>query len=196
MIIVKLGGSLFHSPLLQGWLDKLTQLSKTESIIIVPGGGPFADLVRQAQRQHHIDDGYAHHMALLAMSQFGLLLLGRCRQARPYYYPTDTDDNDQDALSIWLPDSRLLSESLDQSWHVTSDSLSLWLAKQLNANKLTLLKHQRQPRSSSINQLIEQGSLDAGFSAQYAQAEVAIEIFDVTQAADYALGQPIERLMP
>lgn len=196
MIIVKVGGSLFDSPLLQHWLDTLSQLSQHEAIIIVPGGGPFADQVRMAQQQHQFDDQHAHHMALLAMSQFGLMLLGLNQQAKPFYYPVEQSKITLPNLSVWLPDKQLLTDrQLAQNWNTTSDSLALWLAQQLNPNKLSLLKHQPQPQSS-IHQLISQGLLDKAFSTQYAQGAVVIEVFDVNQNAGFCLTQPKHPLMP
>jgi len=198
MIIVKVGGSLFGSPLVQHWLDTLSQLSQDEAIIIVPGGGPFADQVRMAQQQHQFDDQHAHHMALLAMSQFGLMLLGLNQQAKPFYYPVGKSKITLPNLSVWLPDKRLLTDpQLAQNWDTTSDSLALWLAQQLNPNKLSLLKHQSQSQSqSSIHQLISQGLLDRAFSTQYAQGAVVIEVFDANQSAGFCLTQPKHPLMP
>ncbi|MCG8046554.1 MAG: hypothetical protein N0C89_17320 [Candidatus Thiodiazotropha endolucinida] len=73
MWVVKLGGSLFNSADLRDWL---AVLAKAGSLVIVPGGGPFADQVRLAQRLWQIDDSSAHLMALLAMEQFGRMLCG------------------------------------------------------------------------------------------------------------------------
>ena len=50
--VVKLGGSLYDSRHLPCWLDAL---SKTGAIV-VPGGGGFADRVRQAQVRWRFGD--------------------------------------------------------------------------------------------------------------------------------------------
>lgn len=76
MLVVKLGGSLYNTAELQHWLTTLEKYSKQQSILIVPGGGPFAEHVRTAQNLHHFDDNHAHHMALLAMTQFAILIAG------------------------------------------------------------------------------------------------------------------------
>jgi aspartokinase-like uncharacterized kinase len=197
MVIVKLGGSLFLSPLLRGWLNRLCQLSQDEAIIIVPGGGPFANQVRLAQKQHHFDDQYAHHMALLAMSQYGLLLLGLCQQAQPFYYPKKSTESNKPGLSVWLPDKKLLKEGqLAQNWDVTSDSLSLWLAQKLKPNKLTLLKHLQNRQATSIRQLSGLGLLDTAFLAQYDHAKVPIELIDVDRVTTYSLVEPEHLLTP
>ena len=197
MVIVKLGGSLFNSPLLPICLDKLATLSQCESIIIVPGGGPFADQITQAQQKYKFDDAHAHHMALLAMSQFGILLLSLCEQAIPLSYPTQKPFKPQEKmLSIWLPDNHLLEEKqIKQNWETTSDSLALWLAQQLKPKKLTLLKHQVQ-HYNSIRMLSKIGTLDLAFPKQYNEAEVVTELFDVTQITDYSLAPPKQVLVP
>jgi aspartokinase-like uncharacterized kinase len=50
MQVVKIGGSLYDTPELKKWLKQLAKAAKDDSIIIVPGGGPFADTVRDAQK--------------------------------------------------------------------------------------------------------------------------------------------------
>src|SRR3546814_1733087 len=79
--VVKLGGSLAGGPELTGWLDALA--AGGGSIVLVPGGGPFADAVRTMQRRWSFGDATAHHLALLAMEQYGLMLAGLQPVLRP-----------------------------------------------------------------------------------------------------------------
>src|ERR1700741_3246428 len=74
LIIVKLGGSQAFSKHLPAWLDAITLAAGR--VVIVPGGGPFADTVRAAQPTMGFDDRAAHRMALLAMEQFACALAG------------------------------------------------------------------------------------------------------------------------
>jgi aspartokinase-like uncharacterized kinase len=73
MIVIKLGGSLVESDALLQCLDSIEQNYQNQTVIIVPGGGGFADQVRQTQQRWHFDDQTAHHMAILAMQQMALL---------------------------------------------------------------------------------------------------------------------------
>ena len=66
-IVVKLGGSVVRSQELPAWLDVIA--ASPRPIIIVPGGGAFADEVHAAQAELGFGDGAAHRMALLAMDQ-------------------------------------------------------------------------------------------------------------------------------
>jgi len=121
MIVVKLGGSLYHNDKLTLWLEHIAKIAKEENVIIVPGGGPFADQVRQSQLRHHFNDEHAHHMALLAMQQFGLLLLGLSKQAKPFYFPAQVLE--YSSLSVWLPSKEPKSRGVDQREHGLSQ---LW----------------------------------------------------------------------
>ena len=53
-VVVKLGGSLAASSHLPRLLE---QLARTPNLVIAPGGGPFADAVRRAQKERGFDDG-------------------------------------------------------------------------------------------------------------------------------------------
>ena len=62
MIVIKIGGSLFSSTHLKEWLRVIAKQSK-HTIVIVPGGGPFADQVRAADQQWHLPEDHCHDMA-------------------------------------------------------------------------------------------------------------------------------------
>jgi aspartokinase-like uncharacterized kinase len=178
MHVVKLGGSLYHQPtLLQQWLDILTVQSKVMPVIIVPGGGPFADQVRQAQLRYKFNDHHAHHMALLAMAQFGILLSDLLGNANTFNLPNEVDINSkQQGLLIWLPNSKLLQFSgINQNWDITSDSLSLWLSQQLSSSCLSIVKS-IEPTSTQISQLSKDDILDKGFSSLFQQQSVSCDI--------------------
>lgn len=185
MHIVKLGGSLFTSPRLHAWLQTLQQASLETPIIIVPGGGPFADTVRIAQQNHAFNDETAHHMALLAMKQFGLMLLALSPQAHSYHYPASQQP--EAGLHIWLPDSSMMDfEDIPRHWQMTADSLALWLAQQLSASRLALIKS-IEANSSNIQLLSESGGIDACFPSLYQTAPVEVHWFFEQQPALFPL---------
>jgi 5-(aminomethyl)-3-furanmethanol phosphate kinase len=68
--VIKLGGSFSADPMLKLWLDTIVEHGNGK-VVIVPGGGPYADEVRAAQRCWHFDDAIAHRMALLASAGRG-----------------------------------------------------------------------------------------------------------------------------
>ena len=73
LTVVKLGGSYAFSPVLGDWLEMVAR--NAGHVVLVPGGGPFADAVREAQPKMGFDEVAAHHMALLAMEQYGRALV-------------------------------------------------------------------------------------------------------------------------
>ena len=140
MLVVKLGGSLAGDAHFAAWLDILA--SAPLPLVIVPGGGPFADAVRAAQAPLRYSDATAHHMALLAMAQFGLAIAA----ARPRFVVAETEPAIQAALAagkipVWNPFAMIMqARDIPASWDVTSDSLAAWLAARLRAKHLLLVK--------------------------------------------------------
>lgn len=160
--VVKLGGSLYHNGPLRPWLTALSGWPA----IIVPGGGPYADQVRAAQQHWQFSDAAAHRMALLAMAQFGMLLadvapgigtansLERLREIHRAGQPV-----------IWLPEPGVLAGSgIPECWDVTSDSLAAWIAGQIQATDLLLVKSARlSDGSASVDKLSQEGIVDRLF---------------------------------
>lgn len=190
MHVVKLGGSLYCSkPQLKAWLAQLTLAAENGVIIIVPGGGPFADQIRTAQDDFHFSDQAAHHMAILAMAQYGILLADVINTDNTFHRVDEIKKTaPQHGLYIWLPDSSLLAtQEIEQSWTVSSDSLALWLAQQLSAPCLSLVKS-IQATSTHIAELTQQGIIDEGFLAMFKRDQLACEIQYADLADHFQLG--------
>ena len=134
MWIVKLGGSMLGSPELAHWLDLLVKYSDGK-IIIVPGGGLFADAVREAQLVTNANDDVAHELALMAMDQFGILLAGLNSGLVTASSELEIAERGwQHRGIVWLPSKMALADqTIPKNWQVTSDSLSAWLANKLGA---------------------------------------------------------------
>jgi aspartokinase-like uncharacterized kinase len=165
MWIVKLGGSLAADPLLRDWLDMLADCGRGR-VVIVPGGGPFADRVREAQQHWDFDDGAAHRMAILAMEQYGHMLVGLCPALTP---ATGTEQLfavlKGAGVAVWLPSAMLgAGDAVPQDWSVSSDSLAAWLAQQLSAQALVLVKSCSVPADgASSEELARLGVVDTAF---------------------------------
>lgn len=140
MWVVKLGGSLWQSPDLLAWLDRL--IACRQPVVVVPGGGPFADQVRIVQAHWRFDDRAAHVMALHAMEQMARMYCA----LRPACRVADSEEQIkrvymQGGLPVWMPVSMVLQDSsVEADWSMTSDSLALWLANRLSANGVVLVK--------------------------------------------------------
>ncbi len=141
MWVVKLGGSLLGSAELPRWLELLAEHGDGR-IVLVPGGGVFAEAVREAQKLSGVDDAVAHRLAVLAMDQYGLLLAGLCPRLTTAASELELDEHSwQHRAMVWLPSRMVLAEDgIPCSWEVTSDSLAAWLAGRLGASRLVLVK--------------------------------------------------------
>jgi aspartokinase-like uncharacterized kinase len=137
--IVKLGGSLIRSPRLPALLAGLAEAGAP--LVIVPGGGPFADTVRAAQPIIGFSEEAAHRMAILAMEQTAFALadleprLAPCADERSF-----TRARKAGHAALWMPVPLALDAEVPANWEVTSDSLAAWLAIRLKAARLTLIK--------------------------------------------------------
>ena len=73
--VLKVGGSLAETPeSLTRLCQELSVLAKAHKIVVVPGGGKFADTVREFDKTYGLSDVAAHKMAIYAMDQYGLFL--------------------------------------------------------------------------------------------------------------------------
>ena len=60
LTIVKVGGSLYDLPDLRARLQPWLSQAKSTDIILVPGGGATADVIRDFDRIHHLGEIWAH----------------------------------------------------------------------------------------------------------------------------------------
>ena len=170
MWVIKLGGSLLGAPELNKWLETIVNHCDGH-VIIVPGGGLFANSVREAQQIANMSDAVAHQLALLAMDQFGLMLASM----NPHLVTASTEleiaeRGWQHRGIVWLPSKMVLAdETIPQNWQVTSDSLAAWLANKLGAQQLIIVKSTsllsyQQTAPTALQHLVDDEVIDSQFS--------------------------------
>jgi len=122
-LVVKLGGSLHHQiP------EIVPLLCKSERLLVVPGGGLFADVVRQ----EHVSDDSAHWMAIAAMEQYAWVIASHGMKTTDILAIPET-------TAVFLPYiSMRQHDPLPHSWDVTSDSIAAWIAAELGIELLVL----------------------------------------------------------
>jgi aspartokinase-like uncharacterized kinase len=161
-VVFKLGGRLLSDgERFNTVVRAIEAAAPGRRLLIIPGGGPFADAVREADRRVRLSADVAHWMAILAMDQYAHLIAGRLRGAvlvadrqeidsalaGPGAPAGATGGPDRDAglarpkIPVLAP-YRWLREAdpLPHSWDVTSDSIAAWVAGQLGARRLILVK--------------------------------------------------------
>jgi 5-(aminomethyl)-3-furanmethanol phosphate kinase len=142
-VVVKIGGGLLRTPTaLDEVLAGVVRLARTRRVLIVPGGGMFADAVRDADRRVGLPSTTAHWMAVLAMDQHAHLLAARLPQGRVVAALDEAArEIDEGRLPVLAP-YRWLSaaDPLPHCWDITSDSIAAWVAGEARARHLLLIK--------------------------------------------------------
>ncbi|PKM12898.1 MAG: uridylate kinase [Gammaproteobacteria bacterium HGW-Gammaproteobacteria-3] len=179
MKVVKIGGSLERSGDLMICLDRVIKQNR-QGLVIVPGGGLFAEQVRLAQQRWGFDEVSAHHMAILAMQQMALLF----KALQPALQMKGSVAAIRSALAagriaLWSPAiSALDAADIAASWDITSDSLAAWLATELGAQELVLVKSAKVAADADIEALAGRGIVDPALPRFTAQATYKITIIN------------------
>jgi aspartokinase-like uncharacterized kinase len=161
--VIKVGGSLAEDPeRLRALCRKLSELAKMYALIVVPGGGRFADAVRELDQRFNLSGAVSHRMAILGMDQFGLLLCQIISGSCATYLLDDAKQlSEVGVVPVFLP-SRLMfrEDPLENSWDVTSDSIAAYVASRLSVAKLVLVTDvdgifSKDPKKHSAAKLIK-----------------------------------------
>jgi aspartokinase-like uncharacterized kinase len=138
LTVVKVGGGLGRGAgddALRALCTTLGELGERHPLLVVPGGAWFADTVREADRRFALLATTSHHMAVLGMEQFGLLLSELIPGAE-----RSTELHARHGRTTVLLPAALSLEGLPASWQVTSDSIAAWVAGRAGAGRLVLVK--------------------------------------------------------
>ena len=162
-LTIKIGGSLCDPERLPRIAAAIRELAERCCVTIVPGGGPFACVVRDWDQRLHLSASAAHWMAIAAMDQYGLLLESQ-GMGVAVHDPAALSSGSAGAR-IFLP-YRFLRETdpLPHSWSVTSDSIAAYLAALWKTDRLVLVKPADAPVSPCpIRTAVENGMVDGQF---------------------------------
>ena len=141
--VIKIGGGLAMVP---GALDRVCRAigasGRDHRILVVPGGGPFADAVRDFDRTVGLSPDAAHWMAILAMDQYAHVLAERIPGATLIEEPGALLQTlGSSGVAVLAPSRWMRSaDVLPHSWEVTSDSVAAFVAGALDAARLILIK--------------------------------------------------------
>jgi len=141
LTVVKVGGGLARDAgddALRALCAAIGEAGARHPLLVVPGGGEFADAVRAYDRRVGLEARSAHWMAILAMDQFGWalseLIPGAVRRV-------DLAPAPAGVVPVLLPFALLAErDPLPESWAVTADSIAAWVAGVVGAGRLVLVK--------------------------------------------------------
>lgn len=141
--VLKIGGRLSTVPgVLNRVCAAVAEASRGRALLVVPGGGPFADAVRDFDGLVGLSADAAHWMAILAMDQYAHVLADRIAGAVLVEEPGAVSEVVQSGRVAVLAPSRWMrsADVLPHSWEVTSDSVAAFVAGALGAVRLVLIK--------------------------------------------------------
>lgn len=188
LVMIKLGGSLYD---LDGLPDLLAQLRDWFRVgesyaratpLLLPGGGKTADVVRDWQQSHAIDEDQAHWLACEALDLNARLIQSILPQSVIVDDPLSAHAAWEEGRFPLLATSHALKREEQFSWHqepsapghpgheplphiwdVTSDSLAAWLALRFGAERLLLIKSVPVPAGRHVTEAARRGWIDPYF---------------------------------
>ncbi len=139
-VIVKIGGSLLnYSKQLEQVLQVIDNDYENE-IIIVPGGGIFADTVKNIQEKLDINDDIAHWMAIKATEIYAIYISEKLSRGVLCENLQEIENYlSRRYIPIVLPFKIMYRlDILPKTWKATSDSIAILIAI-LTSSDLTIL---------------------------------------------------------
>jgi aspartokinase-like uncharacterized kinase len=182
-VVVKVGGSLYDwpelAPQLWGWLQPFFR--DRIPVLLVPGGGPTAEVVRRFDRDHELGEEAAHWLALRSLAlnaHFLAALLPDSAVARLEDCPHRWRNG---VLPILDGHGFACADEarpgrLPHTWAVTSDSFAVRVADVAGARRLVLLKSVTVPADMDWAAAGRRGLVDAYFAEALVRRATAFDV--------------------
>ncbi len=168
--VVKVGGSLYDLPDLAGRLGAWLATLAAPRVMLVPGGGAAADVVRDLDRRHRLGEAVAHELALRAMTLNAWFLssllapvAGLLPVDNPLVCPPSARLTLLDAHAFAAADAARHPGALPACWDATSDAVAARAAVVLGADELVLLKSADLPQPCDWAEAGRRGVVDPVF---------------------------------
>ena len=175
-VVIKVGGSLLDWPPISQRLGSYLDSRREDRPVVIIGGGPSTDIVRDLDRIHGLGDARdpttwplrsldltAHLLAALVRVPSGRRPSGQClgstSSGAPAGFRCSTCPS---PVYLELEDSKS-DDPLELSWDVTTDSIAARVAERLCAVELVLLKSAPVPPGVDRDGAAELGLVDRAF---------------------------------
>jgi aspartokinase-like uncharacterized kinase len=181
-IVLKLGGSLYDLPDLATRLGQFLASLNDGRVVLVPGGGALADVVRHFDEIHQLGEEAAHWLALRAVSLNAFFISRLLAERRTSIVATAAA-----CAEAWRHDTvpildayRFATEDdgrpgcLHHCWRAGTDCLALRVAALFAAKSLILLKSRTIAENSTWHEAARSRRVDALFPQTLAENAAAL----------------------
>ncbi len=202
LTIVKVGGSLYDLPDLGPRLGRWLREQAGERVVLVPGGGDTADVVRGFHRTHGVGEELCHWLALRALSLNAHFLAGLLELASGGRQAAEVIEDLGACPAVWqagrtpvldLFAFALADEGrpgwLPHRWTVTSDSLAARVAVVAGARRLILLKSVAIPPEMGWAEAARRGHVDEAFPGVVQEAALEVRAILFRQPSNSGSGR-------
>ena len=141
--VVKVGGGvLSRASAFELVTGALAAFGRGRRVLVVPGGGPFEQAVRELLRRLKIGVDAAHWMAALGMDQYAHALVERTTGAVLVEQPPEIEAAlDAGSIPVLAPYRWLRTvDPLPHTWDASSDNVAAWIAGVVGARRIVLIK--------------------------------------------------------
>ena len=169
IVVVKVGGSLLDWPGLATTLAAFLATVRDRKVVLIVGGGRFADALRDLDRVQRIGEVRSHSLSLRVLGLTAHVLADLVPGL--VVVPTIAD-----LAACWaspstpILDPRRFLEADDRSpdplphaWTTTTDAIAARVATHLGALELILLKSVKPPGGAGLDELARLGLVDPEF---------------------------------
>lgn len=160
----KVGGSLFDLPDLPNRLQRWLRARPNDGHLLLAGGGPWANVVRQCQTLFGLSEDGAHDVALQTLSASAHFLAALLKPVPLIHDLSDVSATRFERAVIdpvpWFRSGNM--REVPRNWNVTSDSIAALLARRLSARLLVLHKSVGNDQTT-VCEAVRRGWVDAYF---------------------------------
>jgi aspartokinase-like uncharacterized kinase len=177
-VVVKVGGSLLDWPELAARLQAYLGSRRGDHVVLIAGGGRFADALRDLDARQSLGEHRSHALALrvldLTAHVLASLLPGSEVVDDIAAFPTIWSPGRLPILAPrrFLEADDVSTDPLPHAWTTTTDAIAARLAVRLQARELVLLKSAPLPKGGDRREAARLGLVDPEFVR--ASEEVAV----------------------